>query len=173
VEKDIFLERLQRERDRFELLLNRAGFKRQMTIRGVARGLSVKDLLADLLAREQFIADRLGDLVHKIPYAPSLTHAAFLDFRVKYGFPDYESPFLKDQGADQLVINKHRAIGLDDLVSQEIAAYSNILSGLGSLTTRQCLEHDLFRRVAEHTYRPYRKIGAAIRRWMEFTTPEP
>ena len=48
--KTILLERLQNERDPFELLLNRIGFARQLTMRGVLGVLTVKELLAEVLS---------------------------------------------------------------------------------------------------------------------------
>ena len=39
-----------RERDKFELLLNRVGFTRRMTLKGVAGAWSIKDILAHIWA---------------------------------------------------------------------------------------------------------------------------
>ena len=141
-----------------------------MTIKGVSHGLSIKDLLADILTREQFIADRLNEIVHEMQYVPSISYTALDEFHREYGFPDYESPLLKNKEPDHLVIYKHRNIGLDEIVAQELTAYSNILAGFHKISSNQCLDHDLFHRIAEQTYRPYRRLGSDIRRWLEFTT---
>ena len=58
--KKAFLSRLMHERDKFELLLNRVGYTRRMTLKGVAGRWSIKDVLAHVLAYDQFIADRLS-----------------------------------------------------------------------------------------------------------------
>ncbi len=171
--KVIFLERLQRERDKFELLLNQVGFTRQMTMKGVSGGsMSIKDLLADILTREQFISDRLNEVVHGESYSPCTSHSAAFDFEKAYGYPDYESSLYQKEKIDHLVIHKHKNIALDEIVSQELAAYSNIMSSLEKLTHDQCIDHDLYHRIAEHTFRPYRRTSAEIRRWLKSIAAE-
>ena len=130
--KPLFIERLQRERDKFELLLNRVGFTRQMTMKGVSGSLSIKDMLADILTREQFIADRLSEILHGETYSPCTSHTALENFQNKYGYPDYESPLLEKEKRNHLVTYKHKNIGVDDIVEQELAAYTNILASLKS-----------------------------------------
>ena len=171
--KILFIERLQKERDTFEILLNRVGFTRQMTMKGVLGSLSVKDLLADILTREQFIGDRLNEVLHGIQYSPCASNNAIFDFEKMYGYPDYESSLVSKQKIDHLVIHKHKNIALDEIVSQELAAYSSILASLEKLTHGQCLDHDLYHRVAEHTYRPYHRMSAEIRRWLKSIETEP
>ena len=167
--KITFLPRLQRERDKFEILLNQVGFTRQMTMTGVFGNLSIKDLLADILTREQFIADRLSEILHGETRsdAPCTSHTALDNFQKENGYPDYESPLCEKERLNHLVIYKYKNIGLDDIVEQELAAYANILSTMIKLTHNQCLDHDLFHRVAEHTYKPYRRTSMEINRWLK------
>ncbi len=170
--KRLFLERLQYERDKFELLLNQVGFTRQMTMQGVSGNMSIKDILADVLTRQQFIADRLNEILHAETYSPCTSHTAFDKFQDEYGFPDYESPLIEKEKQNHLVVYKHKNIGLDEIVSQELAAYSNILAAFDRLTHDQCLDHDLFHRISEHSYRPYRRASAEIRRWLKSIAAE-
>jgi hypothetical protein len=172
MDKVIFIPRLQRERDKFELLLNQIGFARQMTMKGVSGGMSVKDLLADVLSREQFISDRLSEILHREPYSPCASHSALHHFEKKFGYPDYESPLAENEKPDHLVVYKHKNIGLDDIIEQEIAAYASILGALDKLTHAQCLDHDVFRRVAEHTYKSYRRVTLKINHWRESISSE-
>jgi hypothetical protein len=165
--KITFLPRLQRERDKFENLLNQVGFTRQLTMAGVFVNLSIKDLLADILTREQFIADRLGEILHSENYSPCTSHTACDKFQKDNGYPDYESPLCEKEKPNHLVIHKYKNIGLDDIVEQEIAAYASIQSAMIRLTHDQCLDHDLFHRVAEHTYKPYRRTSMEINRWLK------
>lgn len=159
--------RLMQERDKFENLLNRVGFTRQMTMKGVSDNLSIKDMLADTLTREQFIADRLSEILHAETYSPCTSHTALENFQKKYGYPDYESPLLEKEKRNHLVTYKHKNIGVDDIVEQELAAYTNILASFQKLTFDQCLDHDLFHRIAEHTYKPYRRMSVEISRWLK------
>jgi hypothetical protein len=173
MDKITFLPRLQRERDKFEILLNRVGFKRQMTMKGVWGGLSIKDILADVLTREQFIADRLSEILHGESYWTSTSHTVLENFQHEYGYPDYESPLIDKETINHLVMHKYRNIGVDDIVEQELAAYANIITALERMTHAQCLDHDLFHRVAEHTYKSYRRAGAEINRWLKSIASEP
>lgn len=165
--KIIFLPRLQRERDKFEHLLNQAGFLRQMTMAGVFRNLSIKDLLADVLSREQFIADRLSEVLHGDSYIPCTSYTAYENFQKSNGYPDYESPLCHREKLNHLVIQKYKNISLDDIVEQELAAYTSIVAALERLTHNQCLDYDLFHRVAEHTYKSYRRTCMEILRWQK------
>lgn len=165
--KITFLPRLQRERDKFEKLLNQVGFTRQMTMSGVYVNMSIKDLLADVLTREQFIADRLNEILHGESYWTSTSHTALENFQKDNGYPDYESPLCEKEKINHLVIQKYKNIGLDDIVEQELAAYASILFSMIKLSHNQCLDHDLYHRVAEHTYKPYHRTSVEINRWLK------
>ncbi|MFN8385912.1 MAG: hypothetical protein U0X92_05745 [Anaerolineales bacterium] len=71
-----------RERDKFELTLNRVGYSRRMTLKGVTGKWFIKDILAHILAYELYIADRMNEILHGQEYAPCKTQTAldaFLD----------------------------------------------------------------------------------------------
>lgn len=170
--KTALLERLQNERDHFELLLNRVGFSRRLTLRGVSGALTVKDLLAEVLSHEQFIADRLGEVLHGETYAPSASYSALEGFRSQFGYPDYESPLYEKGKPDLSVLDDYKNIEFDEIVSEELAIYSNIHEALKKLTHHHYLDHDLYHRVAEHTYRLYHRAGTVIDRWMKQNTSE-
>ena len=172
MDKITFLPRLQRERDKFEILLNQVGFKHQMTMNGVVGSLSIKDLLADVLTREQFIADRLNEILHNESYWTSTSLIALENFRRDHGYPDYESPLLEKEKLDQVVIYKYKNIGVDDIVELELAAYANIVSVLEKLSHDQCLDNDIFHRIAEHTYKSYRRASIEINRWLKSIASE-
>lgn len=165
--KTILLERLQNERDQFELLLNRIGFARRLTMRGVAAGLTVKDLLAGVLTHEQFIADRLSEILHGETYAPCASFTALDNFQNQYGYPDYESPLIEKEKHDLSVLDAYKNIEFDEIVSQELAVYASIIESIQAMTHHEFLDHDLYHRIAEHTYRPYRHTGATINRWLK------
>ncbi|MDX1379202.1 MAG: hypothetical protein R3307_10155, partial [Anaerolineales bacterium] len=89
VNKKLFIERLLRERDKFELLLNRVGYTRRMALKGVAGKWSIKDILAHIWAYEQFIADRMHELLYNQHYTPCKTQTALDAFLDEYGYPDF------------------------------------------------------------------------------------
>ena len=170
--KIILLERIQNERDQFEILLNKLGFSRRLTMRGVSGNLTVKDLLAEVLSHEQFIADRLSEILHGETYASSASFTALDNFQNEYGYPDYESSLIEKDKHDLFVVERYKNVGLDEIVSQEIAVYSSILEAVEKLSHHQFLDHDIFNRVAEHTYRPYRRVESMVRRWLKRTASE-
>jgi hypothetical protein len=172
VNKFIFLPRLAHERDKFEILLNRVGFSRQMTMAGVWGNLSIKDMLVDILTREQFIADRLSEILHNESYSPCTSHSALENFQAINGYPDYESPLIDKERINRPAIHKHKNIGLDDIVEQELAAYTSIISALEKLSHAQCIDHDLYHRIAEHTYKQYRRTSVEIHRWLRSIASE-
>jgi len=89
------------------------------------------------------------------------------NFQIENGYPDYESSLIKKEEANHFVIYKHKNIGVDDIVEQELAAYATIINAFEKLSHDQCLDHDLFHRIAEHTYKPYRRVSLEINRWLK------
>ena len=167
VHKVIFIQRLMRERDKFELLLNRVGYSRRMTMKGVAGNWSVKDLLAHILANEQYMADRLEEVRHAVEYIPCKTQAALDAFREEFGYPDFGSPLLDDDEPNAWVVDKYKNIPLDEIVAQELQAFTAILSALERVSEDVLNGHDLFERAANNTYKHYREHAIDIRRWLK------
>jgi CBS domain containing-hemolysin-like protein len=130
VQKVVFLQRMQREREKFELLLNRVGYSRRMTLNGVAGSWSVKDILAHILAYEQYIVDRMEEIHHGQDYVPCKTQTALDAFREEFGYPDFGSPLLDDDGPNAWVVEKYKTIPLDEIVAQELQAYSALMASL-------------------------------------------
>ena len=168
--KEIFLARLMHERDKFELLLNRVGYTRRMTLKGVSGKWSIKDMLAHILAYEQYIADRLNEILHGEEYVPCRTQNALDAFLDEFGYPDFGSALLDDDGPNEWVVQKYKNVSLDDVVSQEIQAFSAIIASLEKLPDEMMQRHHLYDRVANNTFRHYREHGAEIKRWLRSNT---
>jgi hypothetical protein len=164
--KDIFLARLMRERDTFELLVNRIGFSRQLTLPGVLGKWSIKDLLAHILSYEQYMADRLEEILHGEPYIPSRTQNALDAFLDQFGYPDFGSPLLDDDGPNDWIIEKYRNVSLEDIVTNEVQAFASIVSSLKSLPEETIDTHNLYERIANNTYKHYREHIRDIRKWL-------
>jgi hypothetical protein len=167
VQKFVFVQRMQRERDKFELLLNRVGYSRRMTLNGVAGSWSVKDILAHILAYEQYIVDRMEEIHHGQDYVPCKTQTALDAFREEFGYPDFGSPLLDDDGPNAWVVEKYKTIPLDEIVAQELQAYSALMASLERMPEDELNRHDLFERVANNTYKHYREHAVDIRRWLK------
>lgn len=165
--KEIFLARLLYERDKFELLLNRVGYARRMTLKGVAGKWSIKDMLAHILAYEQYIADRMNEVLHGEEYTPCKTQNALDAFLDEYGYPDFGSALLDEEGTNEWIAEKYRNVSLDEVVAQELQAFSATVSSLEKLSEEMMNRHHLYDRVANNTYRHYRRHGADIRGWLK------
>ena len=165
--KKQFLTRLLQERDKFELLLNRVGFTRRMTIKGVSGKWSIKDILAHILAYEQYIADRMQEILLDEPYTPCKTQTALDAFLDEFGYPDFGSPLLDDHGPNTWVVERYKNVPLEDVVAQETNAFSAIVSALENIPENLITQHNLFERVANNTYHHYREHIADIKRWVK------
>lgn len=164
--KKPFIEKLMRERDKFELLLNRVGFTRRMTLKGVSGNWSIKDILAHVWAYEQYIGDRMNEILHGENYTPCKTHNALEAFLDEHGYPDFGSPLLDDDTANEWVYEKYKRVALDEIVAQEIQAFASIVSALEGMTDETIRRHNLLDRVADNTFHHYRHHVRDIRRWL-------
>ena len=164
--KEVFLGRLMRERDKFELLVNRIGFTRKLTIPGVLGKWSIKDLLAHLLVYEQYIADRMEEIRHSELYVPCRTQNALDAFLDQFGYPDFGSPLLDDEAAMSWVIDKYRSVSMEEIVTQELHAFTSIVASLEKMDEDTISSHNLYERVANNTYKHYRQHVRIIRSWL-------
>lgn len=156
-----------RERDKFELTLNRVGYTRRMTLKGVTGKWSIKDILAHILAYELYIADRMNEILHGQEYAPCKTQTALDAFLDEFGYPDFGSPLLDDDEPNAWVIEKYKNVSLEDVVAQEVQAFSSIVTMLEKIPQKLIDEHNLFDRIANNTFKHYREHLRDIRQWLK------
>ena len=172
-QQEIFLARLLHERDKFELLLNRAGYSHRMTLKGVSGKWSIKDILAHILAREQYMADRMSELLDGESYVPCKTQNALDAFLDEFGYPDFGSPLLDDDGPNEWITEKYNHVSLEEVVAQEIQAFASIVSALEKMPEELMNHHNLYDRVAGNTYQHYREHLRDIKRWLRSNTSFP
>ena len=165
--KKNLIERLLRERDKLELLLNRVGYTRRMTLKGVSGKWSIKDILAHILSYEQYMADRMHEILHHEVYVPCKTQTALDAFLDQFGYPDFGSPLLDDDVPNAWVIEKYKNIALDDVVTQELQAFASIISALEQMPEEMITKHNLNDRIANNTYKHYRDHIKDIRAWLK------
>jgi hypothetical protein len=164
--KKLFLSRLLREREKLELLVNRVGFTRQLTLPGVLGKWSVKDVLAHLLAYEQYIADRMEEILHGERYIPSKTQNALDAFLEEFGYPDFGSSLLDDDGPNAWIVERYRNVSLEDVVTQENNVFASIVTFLEAMSEEMIEQHNIYERVANNTYKHYREHIRDIRKWL-------
>jgi len=162
-----YIDKLMHERDRFELTLNRVGYTRRMTLKGVSGKWSIKDILAHILAYELYIADRMNEILHGESYIPCKTQTALDAFLDQFGYPDFGSSLLDDDAPNEWVVQKYKSVSLEDVVAQEIQAFSSIVSMLEKIPEKALTEHNLLDRVANNTYHHYREHLRDIRHWLK------
>ena len=63
--KKPFIEKLLQERDKFELLLNRVGYTRRMTLKGFRESGRSRIFSRIFLSYEQYMADRMHEILHR------------------------------------------------------------------------------------------------------------
>jgi len=165
--KKPLIEKLLLERDKFELLLNRVGYTRRMALKGVSGKWSIKDILAHILSYEQYMADRLHEILHHEVYIPCKTQIALDAFLDEFGYPDFGSPLLDDDTPNAWVVEKYKNISLDDVVAQELQAFASIISALEQMTEETINKHNLNDRIANNTYKHYRDHIKDIRAWLK------
>lgn len=165
--KKTFIEKLLHERDKFELLLNRVGFTRRMTMKGVSGKWSIKDILAHILSYEQYMADRMNELLHHETYIPCKTQTALEAFLDEFGYPDFGSPLLDDDAPNAWVVERYKNVSLEEVVTQELQAFSAIISMLEQMSEEMISQHNIYDRIANHTYKHYRDHIKDIRSWLK------
>ena len=170
MKKRRFLNHLLAERDQFERLLNQLGFSRQITISGVAGQWSVKDIIAHIMSYEQYTADRLAEVIHGEAYAPARSPAELDAFLEKFGYPDFGSSLLDDDGPNAWIVEKYKNVSLDEIVAHEIQAFGAIVAGIETLSEARLDEHRFFETVTQNTYEHYREHSRDIERWLASKT---
>jgi hypothetical protein len=171
--KDVFIARLLHERDKFELLINRIGFHRQLTMPGVLGKWSIKDMLAHVMAYQLYIADRMEEILQNQDYIPCKTQNALDAFLDEFGYPDFGSPLLDDDGPNAWVVEKYRNVSLEDVTAQELNSFLSVVSTLEKLSEDAIARHNIYERVANNTYKHYREHARDIRRWLAANATSP
>jgi hypothetical protein len=153
-------------------LLNRVGYARRMTLKGVSGKWSIKDILAHVFAYEQYIADRMNEILQGEEYIPCRTQNALDAFLDTFGYPDFGSPLLDDDGPNEWITEKYKTVSLDDVVSQEIQAFAAVIASLEKMSEEMMTRHNLYDRVANNTFRHYREHIADIKHWLRSSAPQ-
>ncbi|MEW6240098.1 MAG: hypothetical protein AB1564_04755 [Chloroflexota bacterium] len=161
--KSQLLVRLQNERENWEHALNYVGAHR-LGIGGVSGHWSARDILAHIMVREHYLADRLREIQRGEVLPPCKTQDELDTFLEEFGYPDFESPLLSEYEANEWAIRKYRGTPFKELVALEIHAFDAVYDAVRELSEEQLNENKLFARVARYTIEHYRHHAANIRR---------
>lgn len=157
------LARMMIARDEWELLVNHVGSIR-VGIGGVSGHWSVKNIVAHVMTREQHLADRLAEYARGEPCRPCGNWEAFDAFIEEFGFPDFDSPLISQDAANELVYEKYKNAAMNELVADELNAFSAVLAGVRALTEEQLDEFNLAPKIKQVTIDHYRHHMADIRK---------
>ena len=155
--------RLMNARDEWEQLVNQIGLTR-VGIRGVSGPWSVKNIVAHVMTREQHLADRLVEIARGEQYRPCETYDALDAFLEEYGFPDFESRLISADAADEWVYQKYKNAAMNELIADELHAFSTLVTGVRSLSEEQLNDLNLFQKIKNVTIDHYHQHGVDIRK---------
>ena len=161
--KSRFLTLLQDERQEWELLINYVASSR-MGIGCVAGTWAVRDILAHIVAQEQYLSDRLAEIARGETFSVCQTQDELDTFLEEFGYPDFESPVLQPDIANDWVVNRYKSVSNADLVAQEINAFDAIIESLCVLSGYQLEDNDLYNLIANYTFEHYNEHAADIRK---------
>jgi len=150
-------------RDEWELLINHVGLPR-VGIGGVCGTWSVRDILAHISAREQHLADRLGEIARGEAEVVCHFPTELETFLEEFGYPDFGSPLISEAEADEWVLHKYRSVAMNELVADELRAFEEILTAVRGMPEDSLNERGLARRVKQTTIEHYREHAAEIRK---------
>lgn len=154
---------LMRARDEWERLINHIGSARS-GIGSVSGTWSVKDIVAQMLGREQHLADRMAEIARREPVRLCITRSALDAFMGEFGYPDYDSPLLSEAAADDWMVQKYRRVPVEEVIADELHAFGALLSAVQVLPAEELAAHDLPPRILHVTADLYRLHGGEIRR---------
>ncbi len=161
--KSQFLLRLRNEREKWEHVMNYVGASR-VGIGGVSGAWSTRDVLAHVMAHEQYLADRLQQIQQGEALPPCQSYEELETFFDDFGYPDFESSLLTEQSANAWVIEKYKNTPFKDLIVLELHAYDSIYESVMTLSEQQLEAHNLFPVIADYTYKHYQQHAADIRK---------
>src|SRR5574340_63513 len=118
-----------RARDEWEPLINHVGLSR-VGIGGVSGYWSVKNIVAHVMCREQHLADRLHEIARGEPELVCTSSEDLEAFIEEFGFPDFASPLLAEDSANEWVFNKYKNIAMNEMIADEIHAFDCLLDGM-------------------------------------------
>ena len=166
--KSQLLVRMANAREDWEHALNFVGSIR-LGISGVSGHWSARDILAHILSREQYIADRLQEIQDGEILPACKTQEELETFYAEFGYPDFESPLLSEADANEWSVRKLKYTPFTELVELELRVYDSIYETMMALSEEQLNENKLFARVARYTWEHYRHHATDIRK--RFKTP--
>jgi len=155
--------RLMRGRDEWELLINHVGAKRA-GIGRISGHWSVKNIVAHIMVREQYLADRLAEIARGEPFYPCDTLALLDTFMAEFGYPDFESPMISNEAANDWVYQKYKNVEMRELVADELHAFEAILAEVRAMPPEKLNQQGLIKKIQAATLDHYHHHAADIKK---------
>jgi hypothetical protein len=116
------------------------------------------------MAREQYMADRLEEILQGTSLPACQTQDELDTFLEEFGYPDFESSILPGDQANEWAVLKYRNQPFNELMDFEIHVFEELHENILSLSEEQLNETNLAERLAQFTYKHYRQHAADIHR---------
>jgi len=156
--------RLMRGRDEWELLINHVGAAR-IGISRISGHWSVKNIVAHIMVREQYLADRLAEIARGEQFYPCETLALLESFMAEFGYPDFESPMISEESANEWVYQKYKNVELMELIADELHAFGEILAEVRAMPPEKLAQQGLIKKIQAATLDQYRHHAADIKKY--------
>ena len=154
---------MDRARDEWELLINHVGVSRT-AIGGVSGHWSVKNIVAHIMVHEQYLADRLAEVARGELFYPCETPSLLDTFMAEFGYPDFESPVISEEAANEWIYQKYKNLEMNELIADELQAYEMILTEVRAMPQGKLDQQGLVEKIKAATLDHYRYHSANIRK---------
>ncbi|MCJ7434789.1 MAG: hypothetical protein MUO77_14995 [Anaerolineales bacterium] len=155
--------RLMHGRDEWELLINHVGAKR-VGIGRISGHWSVKNIVAHISVREQYLADRLAEIARGEQFYPCDTLALLDTFMAEFGYPDFESPMISEEAANEWVYQKYKNVEMRELIADELHAFDAILAEGRAMPPEKLDQQGLINKIQATTLDHYHHHAADIKK---------
>jgi hypothetical protein len=155
--------RLMHARNEWELLVNHVGAPR-IGIGQISGHWSVKNIVAHIMVREQYLADRLAEIARGEQFYPCDTLALLDTFMAEFGHPDFDSPMISEESANEWVYQKYKNVEMKELVADELHAFESILTEVRAMPPEKLDRQGLINRIQAATLDHYRHHAADIKK---------
>ena len=155
--------RLMRARDEWELLINHVGATR-IGIGQISGHWSVKSIVAHIMIREQYLADRLAEIARGEQFYPCETLELLDAFMAEFGYPDFESPMISEETANEWVYQKYKNVEMRELVADELHAFEAILAEVRAMPPEVLNQQGLIKKIQATTLEHCRHHSADIKK---------
>jgi len=114
--------------------------------------------------REQYLADRLAEIARGELFYPCETLNMLDTFMAEFGYPDFESPVISEEAANEWIYQKYKNVEMKELIADELHAYETIIAEVRAMPQIKLDQQGLIEKIKAATLDHYRYHGTDIRK---------